>query len=314
MARMRTLPSIRTLGPAIVVALALGVASGAAGPAGAQEQPVQPTQPVQRGGGMAVDCEGNTRALDRECSFGAGQEFTVSLHVTDASDQGFYGFQAKLRWAPDVVAYHGPLKPDGTPDTDQEAVWQDCDVAARSDNSALEPVEPTVLIACVPIPAPASGFDDTGPVWLFPFACTGEGNSTLSLVAREGDPQDGSSFLDAATNVVDPDLQSAEVTCGGADVTRPAQEVTTRQATPIFDQTPAATTPGGPTETPGGPTSTPGGPTPTAEATPDGDDDDDDGGFPMWAWIVIGVGAVAGTGGAGYLAWRRMRARGSAAT
>jgi hypothetical protein len=266
---------------------------------------------------MAVDCEGNSADIDTECRFGDGQEFTVSIQVvtppdSDASppDGGYNFIQTKLAWESSVLSYRA------TADAAQEVVWDECDIPARSDNSANpDAPEPSVLFACVPL------LDDngnphvsttTGPALLFAFTCTGQGESTLNLIPREGDVQQGTHFGDKATNPIDATLDDASVTCGGAAVERPAAEVTANPPPPIDGATPE---PAAPTATPGGPTPTPGGPTvtpaPTAEPTPAADgEDDDDGGLALWVWIVIGVGAVAGAATIGGLAWLRMRGGG----
>jgi hypothetical protein len=174
-----------------------------------------------------------------------------------------------------------------------------------------------VLYACVPFPVPGTdaGISYTGPVLLFNFTCKAGGSSPLTLVPQEGDPQQGSHFLDQNLAPVDPELTAAGVTCGGPAVDRPDPEIVAGNVAAAPGETPQ---PGAPTNTPGGPTATPGGPTatasdstPTAEATPTetGEDDDDDGGVPVWLWIVIGVAVVAAAGG-GLLLWR-LRARGA---
>ena len=283
------------------VAFGLALALGGPGTVSAQE------------GEIVADCEGASVAIDTDCEFGDGQEFTVSIQVTDAPDGGYYFFQTKLRWDEGVLDYLA------TNDPAQEVVWPACDVPARSDNTAGEPgrpLEPSVLFACVPFQIQAT--DYVGPLLLFTFVCSGQGTSTLSLVAREADPgQLGSHFLDVSSQPIDPSLSDASVTCGGAEQPRPESEVTVNPPPPfeglteLPTQPPDGATAVGPTATPSGPTATPGATvirTPTLRA--DGDADDDDGGLPVWAWTLIGLAIAAGVGGGGFVAWRRMQARG----
>jgi hypothetical protein len=264
-----------------------------------------------QGGAMAVDCEGATRAIETECAFGDGQEFTVAVQVTAAPDGGYWGFQTKLRWGSEVVDYLP------TQDPQNEAVWSGCAVQARSDNTAGAPDVPldnSILYACVPFPLESS--TDEGPVLLFSFACTGAGPAELFLVPQAGDAQLGTHFLDSNVNAIDPTLEPATVTCGGPQVERPDPEFGAGNVAAGPDETPAApvatATAGGPTATTGGPTATT--EEPTAEVTPTdttGDEEDDDGGLPVWAWIAIGVGVVAAVGAGGYALWRRMRSGGT---
>ncbi|MEX1252853.1 MAG: hypothetical protein WEE64_00795 [Dehalococcoidia bacterium] len=281
--------------------VSLGFLLGNAGSASAQSE----------GGAMTADCEGATVAIEDDCDFGGSQAFTVAIHVPEAPDGGYWGFQAKLRWNGDVIDYQPSAAPL------DEAVWSDCSVPARTDNRASQAeVDSSVLYGCVPFPLPeptGPGIDYTGAVYLFSFVCQAEGSSDLTLVPREDDVQLGSHFIDANLAPVDPSLTNASVTCGGADVDRPDPEIIAGNVTPLPPE--GTPQPQGPTNTPGGPTATPGGPTSTLAPTPppqaEGPTDDDDGGLPVWAWVVIGVGAVAGVGGGGFLLWRRMNSGGA---
>ncbi len=283
----------------VILAVVLGLGGMTAGMEGARAQ--------TQGGQMVADCEGATRAVESDCSFGDGQEFTVAVQVPQAPGDGYWGFQSKLRWNNDIIDYQPTQEP---PD---EAVWPNCSVPARTDNRAGGQdiqVDTSLLFGCVPFPLAVSSY--VGPVFLFNFVCAGSGSSDLTLVAREGDSQLGSHFLDVNLSPVDPSFENARVTCGGPEVDRPPPEIVPGNVTPLPEEgTPqeqSTATPGGPTATPGGPTATTG---PTTEPTPGGGEEDNNGGgLPVWAWVLIGVGAVAGAGGGGYLLWQRMRQTG----
>lgn len=292
------------------------------------------TNAQQQGGQMAVDCEGNTEAVERDCQYGSGQQFTVAIHVTQAPSGGYTALQAKLRWNQGVLTYRAANR------TNSEVVWPPCNIQARVDNSTASGSDagPSVLFACVPF----TGIEDqgaiaptsrTGAMLLFRFTCSGNGTSTLTLVPRVGDPQQGSQLLDKIGNAIDPALQNASVECGGAQRQRPQPQFGTRQAgamTPVSPDAPIAppngdgqngpdgTGNGSDNDTPEAPVETPDEGTaaaasPTAEATgtvtsSTGSTGDDGGGFPLWAWIVIGVAVVGGVGGASYVGWRRYQA------
>lgn len=291
-------------------------------------------QGQQQGGRMAVDCEGNTRAIERECRFGNGQQFTVAIHIVEPLPGGYSAFQAKLRWNPDVLTYRP------TEHQNEEAVWPLCVISLRDDNSAGGG-DPSVLFGCVPFTGqenqgsyPPSSY--TGPVILFHFACRGTGTASLNLVPREGDRQFGTHFLDENNIMIDTARQNATVECGGARVARPEPEFGPRRAgfftpvpaeatvaPPLGEEGPAGQDGGtngegeGPeNQTPGTSAGTPER-TPTARATPspettgtptevtafgDGGEEGAEG-FPAWGWVVIGLAAVGGLGGAGIVAW-----------
>lgn len=300
-----------------VLALALGLTLALSARAVAQEPP--------EGSALAVDCEGNTRQIETDCRFGQGQEFTVSIHIGDLPEGGFVGVQVKLRWDQDIVDYRPTAQPA------QEIVWPGCTLPLRVDQRAgavdVE-VDTAVLAGCASIRPqagqPVSPSDYTGPVFLFTFACAGDGTSPLTLVSIEDDPL-GSEVFDANSAALRPSLEDASVSCGGPAVQRPAPEVTVNPPAPLTTETPPlegqpSATPSGPTATPGGPTSTPGGPTVTATqrapTTPSGatggpTEGDDDGGLPVWVWIIIVIALVAGAGGLGFVGWRRLRAGGA---
>lgn len=293
--------------PALALAVGLAAAFSSGGHVVAQE-----------GGDFSADCEGNSLQVDSDCDFGSGQEFTVAIHVVGGPADGYSSFQVKLRWDEAVLEY----RPTDSPD--DEVVWDHCSIPARSDNTAGlpdRPLEPSVLFGCFPFPLPESLFVDSGPILLFTFVCVGDGSSTLALVPRAGDQQQGSHFVDLFGNSTEPppSLADASVTCGGAEKERPPAEIETNppgdidpDATPLngedttpveSDVTPVLT------QTPGGPTATPA-LTPTRIASEE-DGDDDDGGLPAWAWVLIVLGIVAGVGGVGFAAWRKMNEEGS---
>jgi hypothetical protein len=255
----------------------------------------------RQGGAMAIDCNDATPAIDRECQYGEGEQFTISIHITESPDPDYGAWQAKIRYDAAIVSY------SPTPQSDAEKDWPSCTLPARSDNFRQEDVgsesgDPSLLYGCVPFPLAPTNY--TGKAAHFAFQCVGGGTSPLDLIAREGDNQLGTHMIDAESFIIDPDLTGASVTCSG----QPSQAT----------QPPGnggQTTPGGPTATGGGPTAT-GSPqagvtgTPTDENGASTDDDDDDGGMPVWLWVVIGVVAVAAVGGLGYLGWRRMQGGG----
>ncbi|MGB2694714.1 MAG: hypothetical protein WBD55_05935 [Dehalococcoidia bacterium] len=317
------MPALLKISLASLAILLLGLALGAAA-----------TNAQQQGGQMVVDCEGNTRAVDRDCQYGSGQQFTVAIHVTQAPSGGYTALQTKLRWNQGVLTYHAASQ------ANNEVVWPPCNIQARADNSTAGGTDagPSVLFACIPFTAienqgAIAPTSFTGPVLLFRFTCSGNGTSTLTLVPRVGDPQLGSQLLDKIGNAIDPTLQSASVECGGAQQQRPPPQFGTRQAGAMTPVSPDATIapprsgndPDGNnngqngTGTPETPGLTPTEGTaiatnPTFEATGTvtsgtGSTGDDGGGsFPIWAWIVIGVAVVGGVGGAGYAGWRRYQA------
>ena len=284
------------------VAFGLALALGGPGTVRAQE------------GEMAADCEGNSLAVDTECEFGDGQEFTVSIHMTSAPDGGYLLFQTKLRWDGGVLDYLA------TSDPRQEVVWPSCDVPARSDNTTGEAdaLDASVFFACVPFPQQTTNY--VGPLLLFTFVCTGQGTASLVLVPAEGDRQGGSRLADENSQPIDPALAGASVTCGGPEQPRPDSEVAVNPPLPLDEvlDPPDETTAGDPTATTGRAVATPGDVTfVTPEITGDpallrlgNGEDDDGGGLPVWAWTLIGLAIAAGVGGGGFVAWRRMQARG----
>ena len=282
------------------IAFGLALALGGPGTVSAQE------------GEMAADCEGNSLAVDTECEFGDGQEFTVAVQLTAAPSAGYFGIQARLRWDDGILDYRP------TSDPGQEVVWPDCGVPARNDmreGGEDRAVDTAVLFACVSIPLEPSSY--VGTVLLFTFVCIGQGTSPLVLVSLDEAGPFSSYLLDAGNSTIETSVAGASVTCGGDPVERPEPEVTVNPPPPLDDETqpPVEATAVGPTVTPGGPTATPGA---TVNGTPtlgpDAVEDDDDGrGLPAWAWTLIGLAIAAGVGGGGFLDWRRLQARGEGA-
>ena len=93
-------------------------------------------------GAMAVDCDGDTPAVESECAYTLGSTFVVNIHVVEAPPQGYLGFQAKLQWDQGVVTYLP------TADLADEALWADCDIPARSPEPPTG--EPPQLYGCFP--------------------------------------------------------------------------------------------------------------------------------------------------------------------
>ena len=283
------------------VAFGLALALGAPGTVSAQE------------GTLAADCEGSSLAIDSDCEFGDGQEFTVAIQVTSAPDGGYFGYQAKLSWDADILDYLP------TSDPGQEVVWSACAIPVRAEDVPGDPPGTSALFGCVRLELQAT--DYTGPLTLLTFVCTGQGTGSLTL---EGGTE-VSFFLEVSLQPINPSLEGASVTCGGPEQPRPPPEVVVNPPPPLDEATPQPpdeTTPGdpiatpGPTVTPGGPSVTPGATvvgTPTLEQDAVEDDDDDGGGLPAWGWTLIGLAIAAGVGGGGFVAWRRLRARGEGA-
>lgn len=266
-------------------------------------------------GAFAVDCEGNTLEVDTDCQFGDGQEFAVLIQFVEGLDEPYAGIQIKLDWDAGVIEY---LPTEGAGD---EVVWQECTIPAR--NSDL-PDGPSLIFACVPFTGrtdqPLQPSTYVGPLFYYSFRCVGTGTATLRLAPLENDQPLGTHVITEDNETVVPELRPARVTCGGPAAERPAPEVTpgiepivsaeqaTMQATPPEvsqgDETPPAE------RTPGaqGP-STPTGATPAGEGATGGSfaGDKGGGGFPVWAWALIGVGAVAGLGAIGGYGWWRAR-------
>jgi len=184
-------------------------------------------------GTMEVDCDTATAGIQAECSHGPGTTFDVAVIATPGAG-GVFGLQVKLAWVEGTINYT-PAKNPAT-----EASWGSpppgfCGVPARS-------VAPdNVLFGCIPFPLPTTGIADVGTL-TFSMACKTtfpisgpnglDGNqSSLTLVPRAGDPQQGSHFLNVDFGAIEPTLSDAVVTCE--------------------EQPPTPTpTPGGPTPTP----------------------------------------------------------------
>ncbi len=133
-----------------------------------------------------------------------GSNFGVEVHVTSPPPDGYYAFQSKLRWAAGVLDYHP------APASADEVLWPECTIPARIVNS---PAEPSVLLGCVPLPTLPVGSTFTGAVLQFELTCLAPGPAALTLVPRQGDPQNGTHFFDASGHPMDPSLVGAGVTC-----------------------------------------------------------------------------------------------------
>lgn len=257
-------------------------------------------------GGLAVDCEGNTTQIETNCQFGSGQEFTVSVHVTETPDGEYGGVQVKLRWDPALLDY----LPTGAPAA--EVAWQDCALPLRRDN---RPDDPSVLFGCLEFTGmmdePLRFTTFTGPALVFHMRCVNDGTTELVLVPFEGDPQFGSHLASTIGFPLISSLDLATVTCGGAPVVRPAPEVTVGVESIMPDETPAGTQDeDGDAETP----AEDGSPPPDGAATSIGEPqngaaEDPDGGVPVWGWILIGLGGLGAAGAASAVVWLRLRAR-----
>jgi DNA-binding CsgD family transcriptional regulator len=156
-------------------------------------------------GAMALDCAARVPGVQAVCAYDEGDRFTVQVHVVEPPSDGYFGFQAKVVWRDGVLRYSPAAEPA------DEALWPACGVPARADN---RPGEPSVLFGCAPFPALSAGGVETGAVLQFEFSCNAIGVTPLALVARSGDQQLGSHFLDAQHSPLDPALLSASVTCG----------------------------------------------------------------------------------------------------
>lgn len=277
--------------PLLVVAVAIALTLSQIGDAGAQTD-----------GRLAVDCEGNTRQIETTCQFGSGQEFTVSVHVTETPGGEYAGAQIKFRWDPAVLDY---LPTDRPAD---EAAWQDCTLPLRFDN---RPDDPSVLFGCIEFTGtteePIRLTTYTGPLVVFHMQCVNDGATELVLVPPAGDGQYGSHLLSPIGVMLSTTLDGAAVTCGGPQAVRPAPEVTVgvEPITEDEDGGSGAPTEGGPTPSEDAATSTPGDDRDGAAAS----GDDAEGGIPLWAWILIGLGGGAALGTVGAFAWLRLRSR-----
>ncbi len=160
-------------------------------------------------GAMALDCDANTTGIQTSCAYEVGTTFRAQVHVTEPSTGGYFAFQTKVRWDEALMDYLPSADPA------DEALWLECDIAARSDNTAGlpdRPIEPSVLFACIPFPVLSEGNTFTGAVLEFAFECLGPGSASLTLVPRAGDLQQGSHFLSPG-DTIEPALADAAVVC-----------------------------------------------------------------------------------------------------
>ncbi len=157
-------------------------------------------------GGIAVDCDDGAPGTQRICSYDGGTTFTVQVVVTEAPAGGYDGLQVKVRWSEQILSY---LPTDEAAD---EALWPECDIAARRDN---RPADSSVLFACVRFPAPNDAATFTGAVLQFEFRCEQAGTASIELVPADSDDQRGSHFIDEGNGMVGGTaLTGAAITCG----------------------------------------------------------------------------------------------------
>lgn len=200
------------------------------------------TSAASPSGAMALDCDAATPGIQTSCTYGWGATFSVQVHVTKAPIEGYFGFQAKLRWTEDVLDYLP------TNDPMDEALWPACGLAARANNSEglpSLPIEPSMLWGCVPFPAISEGDTFLGAVMEVAFQCGEESYTLLELVA--GAPA-GTYFIDDSLVPIEPALTDVEIGCG-IDPPTPTPclpagcptATPTPSATPTFTPRPTAT-------------------------------------------------------------------------
>ena len=183
-------------------------------------------------GVMAIDCNASTAGVQTSCTYAAGATFNMQVHVTKApTPDGYFGFQVKVRWNDAQIEYL-PIEPPS-----MEARWPLCTIAAHSDNQQNVPPEPSVFFGCVPLPAPVTGSTYTGAIVQLQMQCQQNGNTPMELVPIAGDPQGGTTFLDSASNPIEPVMNAATVLCG----TKPPTATPTRTATRTPTNTPTVT-------------------------------------------------------------------------
>ncbi|MGB2695795.1 MAG: flexitail domain-containing putative surface protein [Dehalococcoidia bacterium] len=189
-------------------------------------------------GSVAVDCDAASASIQDTCQYPTGASFSVQVNVTAAPIGGYYGHQMKLAWNDPQLDY----LPAGSPGSENS--WGYCSIPIRQDNQTSGPPDPSMLFGCVPIPPLFVGDTTTGTILQFQFSCQQAGSTSLHLVPRAGDPQQGSHFLDGSGSAVDPMLIDASIECTVAPTPTP---------TPTLSPTP----------------------TPSPTATPDIDADND---------------------------------------
>lgn len=157
-------------------------------------------------GAMRVDCNAAIAGIQDGCTYvEPGETFKARINVTDPPAGGHYGFQTKLAWSAANLQYLPTEK------SQDEALWPNCTIPARSDN---QPGESSVLFACIPFPTPPGGYKTTGAVLEHKLRCLQDGTLALRLVPRAGDGQLGTHFLNQSSSPVDPALTDAKVQCG----------------------------------------------------------------------------------------------------
>ena len=122
-----------------------------------------PAPPPGGSGGMAVDCAAAVAGIQSECAYQPGAAFSIQVHVTQAPEEGYFGFQTKLRWEAAIAGY---LPSD---DPAEEALWPECDLSLRRDNQPQG--DPSLLFGCVPLSVLSEGSTDTGAVLQFRLQC-----------------------------------------------------------------------------------------------------------------------------------------------
>ncbi len=200
-----------TLSGTVVPTLAGAAITCGPCPAGGCPPPPTPTATPDPGptpepagsGGLAVDCNAASPGIQGACSYPEGATFSVQVYVTHAPLDGYWAIQAKLRWTDEQLDYLPGDRWD-------EILSPDCQIPSRAIN---QPNDPSLLVGCTPFPS-GTGLTTTGAVMEFRFACREAGETPLYLVARAGDLQLGSHFLDRNLSPIDPELSPATVTCG----------------------------------------------------------------------------------------------------
>ncbi|MEX1253136.1 MAG: flexitail domain-containing putative surface protein [Dehalococcoidia bacterium] len=191
------------LGASVPLALAALLITSLSVPAGYANPPTN--------GAMAVDCDASTSGVQTVCTYYEGFPIRIQIHVTQAPPAGYFAFQAKLRWTDAVVHYEAAQIPW------DEAIWPNCGIPARIDNRIAG--EPSLLFGCVPFPPLLAGSTFTGAVAEFEMSCKPPSTpdvpaqTALTLVARAGDAQLGTHFLDHVLNPVDPAVAPATILC-----------------------------------------------------------------------------------------------------
>ncbi|MEX1254398.1 MAG: flexitail domain-containing putative surface protein [Dehalococcoidia bacterium] len=193
-------------------------------------------------GALAIDCNATAAGVQSDCAYSLGTTFRINVVATKAPADGYFGFQAKVRWADAQLDYE-PMAAAA-----QEALWSQCSFAARFIN---QPADPSVLLGCVPIPWPEEGDMSTGALLQFDFTCMQNGHASLTLVPLAGDSQLGTHFVDFGAQAFAPALANANVLCGAKPTATPCAGGGCPTLTPTTTATPTIPTPTrGPTNTP----------------------------------------------------------------